>query len=58
MKKFLKNSQNKPDLGKSDSLSDKEKDAVLSEFKKIRKEAVVQNLKKLSYIGKKNGLTR
>ena len=57
MKKFYQNSQNKPD-SKNKKLSNTEKDNILKEFKAVRKELLFEDIKKIAYKGRKNGLAR
>ena len=57
MKKFYQNSQNKLD-SKNKKLSNTEKDNVLKEFKAVRKELLFEDIKKIAYKGRKNGLAR
>ena len=57
MKKFYQNSPNKPN-SKNKKLSNTEQDNVLREFKSVRKELLFEEIKKIAYKGRKNGLAR
>lgn len=57
MKRYSQNYQDKQD-SQSKKLSKSEKDKILKEFKSVRKELLFEEIKKIAYKGRKNGLAR